>query len=102
MFGACVDIQQGVEQGAHRQRHEQDGERQRHIADKQRGGFAQARYQVQAELNHQRWRHLRQAMKDFVVPQVVEPMQRRLPAEQFDGVENEVTRYPSEQQGHHQ
>lgn len=34
-------------------------------------------------------------MKDFVVPQVIEPVQRRLPAEQFDGVEDEVARYPS-------
>ncbi len=45
---------------------------------------------------------MRQAVEDFVVPQIVEPVQRRLAAEQFDGVQGEVSRYPSEQQGHHQ
>ena len=65
-------------------------------------GLAQVRHQVQAELDHQRRGHLRQAVEDFVVAQVVEPVQGRLPAEQFDRMQDEVTRHPSEQQRHHQ
>ena len=102
MFGACVDIQQRVEQGTHGQNHEQNGDRQGYVADKQNGGLAQVRHQVQAELDHQRWRHLRQAMEDFVMPQVVQPVQGRLPAEQFDRVQDEVTGDPSHHQCHHQ
>ena len=72
------------------------------IANKQDGGLAQARHQVQAELDHQRRRHLGQAMEDFVVPQVIEPVQRRLAPEQFDGVQDEVASHPSDNQGHDQ
>jgi hypothetical protein len=66
------------------------------------GGLAQFRHQVQAELDHQRRGHLRQAMEDLVVAQVVEPVQGRLPTEQFGGVQDEVARHASEQQGHRQ
>ena len=71
VFGACVDVQQGAEQGAHGQHQEQDSDRQGHVADEQDRGLAQVRYQVQAELDHQGGRHLGQAVEDFVVPQVV-------------------------------
>ena len=102
VFSAGVDVQQGVEQGTHGQHQEQDADCQGHVADEQDRGFAQVRHQIQAELNHQGWRHLCQAVEDFVVPQIIKPVQRRLPAEQFDGVEDEVARDPAEQQGDYQ
>ena len=102
MFGAGVDVQQRVEQRAHGQHQEQNGQRQRHVADKQDGGLAQVRHQVQAELDDQGRGHLRQAMEDLVMAQVIEPVQGRLPTEQFNGVEDEVARHASEQQGHRQ
>ncbi len=96
--GARVDVEQGVEQGADRQQQEQNGERQRDIAEEIHRGFAQLRHQVQAELDHQRRRHLRQPLKHLVVAEVVDPVQRRLAAEHAAGVQDQVTRHPSEHQ----
>ena len=65
-------------------------------------GLAQLRHQMQAELDHQRRRHLRQTMKDLVMPKVVDPVQRRLATEHFGRMQNEVARHSSEDQRNHQ
>ena len=75
VLGACIDVEQGVEQGAEGQHHEQDGEAQGDIADDVLAVVAQDRDQAKAELHHQRRRHLRQAMEDFVMQKIVEPVQ---------------------------
>lgn len=102
VFGAGVDVQQGIEQGADRQQQEQNGERQRDIAEKHRGGLAQLRHQVQAELDHQRRGHLRQTLEHLVMPKVVEPVQRGLATEHAAGMQDQVTRHSSEDQRDHQ
>jgi hypothetical protein len=102
VFGAGVDVQQRIEQGADGQQHEQDGERQRDVAEEQQAGLAQFRHQVQAELDQQRRGHLCQAMKHLVLPEVVDPVQCRLTAEHFGRVQNQVARHSSEGQRHHQ
>ncbi len=102
VFGPCIDIQQGVEQGAQGQDQEQQGDGQRRVAEEQQGGLAQFRHQVQAELDHQRRRHLGQAMEHLVLVQVIEPVHRRLAPEQFGRVQDQVACHSSEQQRHHQ
>ncbi|MNQ74344.1 hypothetical protein D3C85_890990 [compost metagenome] len=67
VFGAGVDIQQGIEQGADRQQQKQEGEGQRDIAEEIQAGFAQVRHQIEAELDHQRRRDLGQAMEHLVL-----------------------------------
>ncbi|MNG12759.1 hypothetical protein D3C84_963930 [compost metagenome] len=57
---------------------------------------------MQAELDHQRGRHLCQAVKYLVMTKIVDPVQRRLAAKQFGCVENEVARHSSEDQRNHQ
>ncbi|MNE42009.1 hypothetical protein D3C80_1361150 [compost metagenome] len=52
MAGAGVDVQQGIEQGAHRQQQGQNGEGQGQVAKEQAGLGAQLRHQVQAKLHH--------------------------------------------------
>ncbi|MNP52457.1 hypothetical protein D3C76_1468510 [compost metagenome] len=54
---------------------------------------------MQAELDDQRRRHLRQAMKDLVLAQVVDPVQRRLAPQQLGGVQNQVARHAPKHQG---
>ncbi|MNP06772.1 hypothetical protein D3C76_987690 [compost metagenome] len=106
VFGAGVDVQQGIQQGGDGQQQEQDGERQRHVAEEQHRGFAQLRHQVQAELDHQRRNYLRQTLEHLVVPQVVDPVQRGLAAQYFAGVQDQVARHSSEgqrnEQQHHE
>ncbi|EXL33619.1 hypothetical protein PssB301D_00340 [Pseudomonas syringae pv. syringae str. B301D-R] len=98
MFGACVDVQQGIEQGADGQGHEQDGERHGDVADHVPARSAQARDQREAELNDQRRHHLRQAMENLVVAEVVDPVQGRLTAEHPDGVQHQKARHAAKHQ----
>jgi hypothetical protein len=46
--------------------------------------------------------HLGQAVEHLVVEQVIEPMHGRLPAEQLDGVQDQVARHSSDDQRHRQ
>ena len=89
-------------QGAHGQHLEQEGKGQRDIAEEDQAVLAQLRHQVQAELDHQRRRGLRQAMEDLVLQQIVDPVQRRLAPEQPGGMQDHITRDPAEHQRHDQ
>ncbi|MNH08905.1 hypothetical protein D3C81_943280 [compost metagenome] len=88
MFGARVDVEQGVEQGADGQYQKQNGEGQRNVAQEVLAGGVELRNQLQAELHHQRWRHLCQAVENFVVQQIIEPVHSRLSAQQLDRVKD--------------
>ncbi len=99
VFGARVDVQQGVEQGAQGQHHEQDGHGQGQVADEMLGLVAEYRHQVEAELDDQRRHGLGQAVEDLVVQQVVEPVQRRLSAQQLHGVQHQEARQAAQYQG---
>lgn len=57
---------------------------------------------MQAELDHQRWRHLRQALKHLVVPEVIDPVQGWLATEHAAGVQDQVARHSSEHERDHQ
>ncbi|MNV30698.1 hypothetical protein D3C71_1219770 [compost metagenome] len=67
VFGAGVDVQQGIEQGADRQQQKQEGEGQGDVAEEIQTGLAQVRHQIEAELDDQRRRDLGQAMKHLVL-----------------------------------
>ena len=80
MFGAGVDVQQGVEQRADGQGHEQDGEGHGDVADHVPARSIQAGYQREAELDDQRRHHLRQSVENLVMAEIVDPVQGRLTA----------------------
>lgn len=98
MFGAGVDVQQRVEQARQRAGHKQQGDGQGEVAEKMLGGGREFRHQLQAELHHQRWGGLGQAVQHLVVAQVVQPSERRLPAQQAAGVQDQEARQAADQQ----
>ncbi|MCY1426477.1 hypothetical protein D9M71_422980 [compost metagenome] len=53
MFGAGIDVEQGIQQARQRHGHEQQGKGQGDIAEEVLGGVGQLRHQLQAELQHQ-------------------------------------------------
>ncbi|MCY1177550.1 hypothetical protein D9M73_178620 [compost metagenome] len=99
MFGTRVDVQQGVEQGTDGQHQEQNGEGQRDVAEEMLAGGIELRHQFQAELHHQRGRHLRQAVENLVLQQIIDPVQCRLSAQQLDGVKYQKACHPAQHQG---
>ncbi|MNP28963.1 hypothetical protein D3C76_1219680 [compost metagenome] len=99
MACTCVDIQQGIEQGAHGQEQEQDAEGQGQVAEEQTGLGFKLRYQAQAELHHQRRHHLCQTVEHLVVQQVVEPVQGWLTRQQLDAVQYQVASHTPQHQG---
>ena len=89
VLGARVDVEQGVQQAGQGQGHEQQGEGQRQVVEKVQGDGAQARHQLEAELDDQRWRGLGQAVEDLVVAQVVQPAQGGLAGQQAAAVQDQ-------------
>ena len=81
VFGARVDVQQGIEQGTDGQHQEQNGKGQRDVAEEMLAGGIEFRHQFQAELHHQRWRHLCQTVENLVLQQIIDPVQCRLSAQ---------------------